>query len=1141
VGDNERLSSPLNELRDHYTVVVVGSGYGASISASRLARSGQSVCVLERGRELHPGEYPRSTADASSHLQLDAAEGQVGDRRNLYAFHVGEDVSVFSGCGLGGTSLVNANVALRPEPWVLDDERWPLKLRNDRASLDRGFQAAESMLRPTPYPEDFPALAKIGALEHAAGGAPCYRTPINVTFRSGPNHVGVHQEACTGCGDCVTGCNYGAKNTLLMNYLPDAVAHGADVFTEVEVCWLERGEGRWAVRYQPLGLGHDPFGSPPLTVTADVVMIGAGTLGSTGLLLRSQARGLSVSDCLGTRFTGNGDVLGFAYATGHDVDGVGAGPEPPSVTHPPGPCITAVIDERGGSAGEEGFVIEDAVIPGAMGELVPMQLAAQALPAWVDRRLRHAGGLASLVRSILTRGRHGALQQTQTFLVMGHDDDEGRIVLHGDRVRIEWAGAGSTPYYERVNQRLAEAAASSGGTYLHSPVWTKALRHDLVTVHPLGGCPMGDVADTGVVDDKGRVFAGTAGAAVHDGLYVCDGAIVPRPLGVNPLLTISALAERIATLVAADHGWTIDETMSAVPDQSNPAPSRPGLRFTEKMSGWFAAGDQGAPDAGIEDVDAYRQAATAGEAAGSPMSFVLTLSSDDAQGLTAHLDTPMAAVGSVVAPALDPDPLTVAGGQFQLFAPDDPDPAVRHMWYRLPLVTGDGRRLSFQGFKVIQPGVATGAWDATTTLYVTVRRDGPDGPILGRGILRIAPLDFAKQLRTMTVTGPVGERQRLALLAQFQEAFAGVLLHDYGTAIRRPSRLNPDAPPRKHRPLRLPPPEVHGYRSLDGVDLRLTRYRGGARGPVVISHGLGANPLTFSTDLIETNAVEYLVEHGFDVWIQEWRGSTLLPTCYSSFTADDVARLDHPAAEAAIRDLTGRQDLHWVTHCVGSITIMMSTLAGTTSPASVVCSQVGAHPIGPEIMKLKVRFNAAGLLRAAHVKRLTTDTFTRESRGQRALDTLLRLYPIPKAERCDQAACRRLAFIYGIAVHHPAVNAETHVNLHELFGAANLEILQQLAAMAGAERLISADHEDAYLPHLERLRLPITFLHGAHNLVWVPESTQRTYDLLVSEFGPDQYRRVVFDDHGHQDTIMGVRAVDNAFPAIVEHLDRAGA
>ena len=91
------------------------------------------------------------------------------------------------------------------------------------------------MLTPATYPASFPPLAKMDALRLAANGASWYPTPINVTFRAGPNAAGVHQEACIGCGDCVTGCNHSAKNTLLMNYLPDAVAHGAEIFSEINV------------------------------------------------------------------------------------------------------------------------------------------------------------------------------------------------------------------------------------------------------------------------------------------------------------------------------------------------------------------------------------------------------------------------------------------------------------------------------------------------------------------------------------------------------------------------------------------------------------------------------------------------------------------------------------------------------------------------------------------------------------------------------------------------------------------------------------------------------------------------------------------------------------------------------------------
>jgi cholesterol oxidase len=158
-------------------------------------------------------------------------------------------------------------------------------------------------------------------------------------------------------------------------------------------------------------------------------------------------------------------------------------------------------------------------------------------------------------------GAHaGALNNTMTFLVMTHDDGAGEMVLEDDRLRIRWPGVGSERIFEQVSARLTEATAALGGTYVRNPIWTKFLHKELVTVHPLGGCVMGETAAEGVVDERGRVFSGD-GEAVHEGLYVCDGAIVPRSLGVNPLLTISALAERCCALLAEDRGWTIDYSL----------------------------------------------------------------------------------------------------------------------------------------------------------------------------------------------------------------------------------------------------------------------------------------------------------------------------------------------------------------------------------------------------------------------------------------------------------------------------------------------------------------------------------------------------------------------------------------------------
>src|ERR1019366_4296004 len=130
----ERLARPLSDLAAHYQVIVVGSGYGGSIAACRLSRAGRTVALFERGRELHPGEFPATALEAGHHVQATGpafgADGRIGDRRGPHWFRTGRDRAVCPGCGVGGTSLVNANGAIRPAPRVFD-KRWPAELRHD--------------------------------------------------------------------------------------------------------------------------------------------------------------------------------------------------------------------------------------------------------------------------------------------------------------------------------------------------------------------------------------------------------------------------------------------------------------------------------------------------------------------------------------------------------------------------------------------------------------------------------------------------------------------------------------------------------------------------------------------------------------------------------------------------------------------------------------------------------------------------------------------------------------------------------------------------------------------------------------------------------------------------------------------------
>src|SRR6266542_1556133 len=263
-----RLSLPIEQIKRHYTVVVVGSGYGGAIAASRMARAGQTVCLLERGKELQPGEYPDTLAEATRELQADSPIGHEGPHTGLYDLRINPDINVVLGCGLGGTSLINANVGLHAEPRVFDDPAWPEAFRSDATLVAQSFERATRMLKPKPVPDTFPALPKMQANEASANAlqSPFSRTPLYVTFDEQPdglNEFGVPQQPCNVCGDCVSGCNFHAKNTTRMNYLPDAVNFGAEIFTSVAVRSLERAgpadgaaagtDNGWIVRFQTLG------------------------------------------------------------------------------------------------------------------------------------------------------------------------------------------------------------------------------------------------------------------------------------------------------------------------------------------------------------------------------------------------------------------------------------------------------------------------------------------------------------------------------------------------------------------------------------------------------------------------------------------------------------------------------------------------------------------------------------------------------------------------------------------------------------------------------------------------------------------------------------------------------------------------
>ncbi|WP_144155710.1 GMC family oxidoreductase N-terminal domain-containing protein [Paraburkholderia sp. BCC1885] len=1132
-----RLSSAIEALQPHYEIVIVGSGYGGAIAASRMARAGRKVCLLERGREFMAGEFPSTAFEGASQVQYNTGLAQIGPPLALLEVHVNPEVNAVVGCGLGGTSLINANVALRPDPRLWLDPRWPAAVRADEAGLQAGYARAEAMLQPAPVPADFPPLPKLDALARSAealGKRDRFsRPPITVTFEDGQNAAGVGQKRCVGCGDCNSGCNYEAKNSTHMNYLPDAVAHGAQIFTGVAVHSVLRDAAmkQWRVRYQLVGLGREIYDAPELAVSADIVILSAGTLGSTAILLRSRDAGLPMSAQLGQHFTGNGDVLAFAYNTDVPISGVGWGAHKDGAIPPVGPTITGLIDLRNTPDVNDGFVIEEGSLAGPVG-LAMMGVLGVAAPAEgvtvpdPDARPDSLDAGARVVESLLRGPYHGAMNHTQTYLVMAHDDDSGQIVVEQGRPRIRWPDAGKQPIYATIEKTLEAATVALGGEYVRDPISARLLGGGLVTVHPLGGCAMAETAQGGVVDQAGRVFSGAAGADVHAGLYVMDGAVVPLSLGVNPLLTISALAERNCAQLAAAHGWQIDYTSQG--DAATPPPQKIGLRFTETMVGSYQATtstDNTAPD------DSRRPI---------PMSFTLTVESDDLAEMLGNPNHAARTVGTLTCPALSAQPMTIADGQFNLFVVDKDEVDRRNMDYRMTLEAVEGTRYFLTGQKIITHSSLLELWPQTNTLYAEIRASAAaDAALIGTATLIITPENFLRQMRTIEVTNAPDLETRLEWTLKFGKFFGGVLFTEYGGVAAPLQFLSEDnAKPRLKRALRAPAPELSWFNTPEphSKTLKLTRYHAGGKGPVLLIHGSGVSSRIFATDLVETNLVEFLCAAGYDVWLVDLRVSIELPSALEPTTADAIAREDIPAAVAQVRQLTGAAQIQVVAHCFGAVAFTMSLLSGLKGVRSALLSQVSAHLVPGAMQRIKAGLHMPEMLQHLGVRDLTA--LTRAGNWpDNLLDEALRVYPVGHDEGCDSALCHRATFLYGLVYEHAQLGEQLHANLQELFGVHDIELFSQLAAMVRAGHVVDAHGADVYLPNLEGMNLPIGFIHGAENRCYLPVSTETTFNLLTARFGAQQYERHLIPGYGHLDCIFGKNAAQDVYPLITRYLD----
>ena len=528
-------------MQNKFDVVVVGSGFGGGTVALRMAEAGKSVCVLERGRRWRGKNLPQHPAgpDSKAFPELGDVDFFWGrqlwhptkQRLGLYDMRQMINLQTLLAAGVGGGSLIWSNVVVEA-PETIFAYNWPKGINLN--ALRPYYRLADPYLKPTVTPgvPGTPDLVNGRRVQRAEllrfaserVERPWSPVKLAVTFgdenKPAPNGHGIaRQLGCNYCGICPAGCPQNAKNTVDITYIAAAEAKGAEVRTLHLVTFVEPlDNGTYRVHFrrsQPDGsFAEDGF------VDGKQVVLSAGTLGTTELLLRAKGCGLlpHLSKALGSRFSVNGNVLSGAFL-----------PRVPGSTIETnsGPAITSMIDYGN-------FVVEDHAGPTWSAGIV----GASNLGRMTAFSLAMAGYKAS------PEEIEKKIQDLLVYVGVGQDSSSGRLGLNWlGMLAMDWPGSiNNEPVVRQLHEAMSALATVLNRTYIPNIL---SLFNRPVTYHPLGGCPMADCVDYGVVDARGHVFG-------YPGLYIADGSIIPTAIGRNPAYTIAALSERIAQGMLTD-------------------------------------------------------------------------------------------------------------------------------------------------------------------------------------------------------------------------------------------------------------------------------------------------------------------------------------------------------------------------------------------------------------------------------------------------------------------------------------------------------------------------------------------------------------------------------------------------------------
>jgi cholesterol oxidase len=511
--------------------VVVGSGFGGSVSALRLAEKGYSVQVLECGRRFRDEDFPKSTWDLRRYFWAP----RIG-MKGIFRLTQFRDVAVVSGCGVGGGSLGYANTLYVPGPEFFRDPQWA-DLEDWERTLAPHYAEAQRMLGVAEVEQDDPAdqlLRELG--EHLGVGQTYRKTPVGV-YQDNPGQTvpdpyfggeGPDRTGCLQCGRCMVGCPHGAKNTLVKNYLWLAERRGVKIEAErmvTDVRPLGAADGSEGYRVTSERSGLLP-GRGKRTVKARGVIFAAGPLGTNKLMQRCRLSGAlpKISNRLGELVRTNSEmILAVTVPEDYPDDLTRRVAITSSIYPDPHTHIETVTY---GHAGDSMNTLYTLLVGDGTKLTRPLKLLGQIV--------RHPGRFAKVMWP------KGWSSRTIIVLVMQTLDNaialRPKVKRNGDvRLRTEQDPERPNPTFIPVANEAAEWLAERTGGTPQSSV-SEALFNVPNTAHILGGATIGHSPEDGVVDARQRVFG-------YENLLVCDGSAVPANVGVNPSLTITALAE----------------------------------------------------------------------------------------------------------------------------------------------------------------------------------------------------------------------------------------------------------------------------------------------------------------------------------------------------------------------------------------------------------------------------------------------------------------------------------------------------------------------------------------------------------------------------------------------------------------------